>query len=72
MSLPEHSEVFWSSYKSSGAISNISATEQLQKCSGAVSKVFRSNYESVLEQLVSILEQLVSVLEQLISHWEHL
>ena len=42
-----------------------SVPEQLQKCSGAVTKVFRSSYESVPEQLASVLEQLVSLPEHL-------
>ena len=41
----------------------VSATEQLRKCSGAVTKVFRSSYESAPEQLVKVSEQLVSVPE---------
>ena len=35
-----------------------SGLKQLRKCSGAVTKVFRSSYESVPEQLVSLPEHL--------------
>ena len=42
-----------------------SVTDQLRKCSRAVTKVFRSSLVSVPEQLVSVPEQLSSLPEQL-------
>ena len=55
--------MFRNSYKSSGSVRSV--PEQFRKCSGSVTKVLRSSYESVPEQLVSVPEQLVSVPEQL-------
>ena len=49
-----------------------SVPEQFRKCYGSVTKVLRSSYESVPEQLVSFPEQLVSVPEQLLSLPEQL
>ena len=55
---------------SSGAVRSV--PEQFRKCYGSVTKVLRSSYESLPEQLVSVPEQLVSVPEQLLSLPEQL
>ena len=65
ISATEDLYVLRKTYKSSRAV--ISLPEQLvsatEQCSGAIMKVFRSSYESVLEQLLSVSEQLVSIPE---------
>ena len=70
VSLPEQLYVFRSSYKSSGTVRSL--PEQFRKCYGSVTKMLRSSYETVPEQLVSVPEQLVSVPEQLLSLPEQL
>ena len=62
--------MFRNSYRSSGAVRSV--PEQFRKCYGSVTKVLRSSYESLPEQLVSVPEQLVSVPEQLLSLPEQL